>query len=105
MPAREVFDGAMVILGGAFLLTPGFITDVIGAPAPDPADPGAVPRHRRPRWPGGAPPSSSGSSGWGAGRASGGGPRREPARGYDYEGTAREVTERARAPRPSSNGG
>ena len=30
VPAREVFDGAMVILGGAFLITPGFITDVIG---------------------------------------------------------------------------
>ena len=30
VPARETFDGAMIILGGAFLLTPGFITDVIG---------------------------------------------------------------------------
>ena len=30
VPGREVFDGAMVILGGAFLLTPGFITDVVG---------------------------------------------------------------------------
>jgi UPF0716 protein FxsA len=30
IPTREVFDGAMVILGGAFLITPGFITDVIG---------------------------------------------------------------------------
>src|SRR3954452_11975011 len=30
VPAREVFDGAMIILGGAFLLAPGFITDVIG---------------------------------------------------------------------------
>jgi UPF0716 protein FxsA len=30
VPAREVFDGAMVILGGAFLISPGFITDVIG---------------------------------------------------------------------------
>jgi len=29
-PAAEVFDGAMIILGGAFLLTPGFITDIIG---------------------------------------------------------------------------
>ena len=29
-PAREVFDGAMVILGGALLLTPGFITDIVG---------------------------------------------------------------------------
>jgi UPF0716 protein FxsA len=30
VPAREVFDGAMVILGGALLLTPGFITDIVG---------------------------------------------------------------------------
>jgi UPF0716 protein FxsA len=30
VPTREVFDGAMVILGGAFLITPGFITDIIG---------------------------------------------------------------------------
>jgi UPF0716 protein FxsA len=30
IPAREVADGALIILGGAFLLTPGFITDVIG---------------------------------------------------------------------------
>jgi UPF0716 protein FxsA len=30
VPHREVLDGAMVIFGGAFLITPGFITDVIG---------------------------------------------------------------------------
>ncbi len=30
MPHREVLDGVMVIFGGAFLITPGFITDVIG---------------------------------------------------------------------------
>jgi UPF0716 protein FxsA len=30
VPGKEVFDGAMVILGGALLLTPGFITDVFG---------------------------------------------------------------------------
>jgi UPF0716 protein FxsA len=29
-PAREAFDGALVIVGGAFLLAPGFITDVFG---------------------------------------------------------------------------
>ena len=29
-PAREVFDGGLVILGGAFLLTPGFLTDFLG---------------------------------------------------------------------------
>ncbi len=30
VPHREVFDGAMVILGGALLLTPGFLTDIFG---------------------------------------------------------------------------
>jgi UPF0716 protein FxsA len=31
VPARETIDGALVIFGGALLLTPGFITDVFGA--------------------------------------------------------------------------
>ena len=30
IPHREVFDGVLVIFGGAFLITPGFITDIIG---------------------------------------------------------------------------
>ncbi|MCW2501274.1 MAG: FxsA family protein [Frankiales bacterium] len=30
VPAKEVADGALVVLGGAFLLTPGFVTDVVG---------------------------------------------------------------------------
>ena len=30
MPHKEVFDGVLVIFGGALLLTPGFITDVLG---------------------------------------------------------------------------
>ena len=30
VPHREVLDGVMVIFGGAFLITPGFLTDVIG---------------------------------------------------------------------------
>ncbi len=30
VPHNEVLDGALVIVGGAFLLTPGFITDAIG---------------------------------------------------------------------------
>lgn len=30
VPAREVFDGGLVILGGAFLLSPGFVTDAVG---------------------------------------------------------------------------
>lgn len=30
VPAKETADGALVILGGALLLTPGFLTDVLG---------------------------------------------------------------------------
>src|SRR5207247_1092286 len=30
IPHREVLDGVLIIMGGAFLLTPGFITDVVG---------------------------------------------------------------------------
>jgi UPF0716 protein FxsA len=30
VPHREALDGALVIFGGALLLTPGFITDVVG---------------------------------------------------------------------------
>jgi len=29
-PAREVLDGMLVLLGGAFVLFPGFVTDVLG---------------------------------------------------------------------------
>lgn len=30
VPGREVLNGVLVIFGGAFLITPGFITDVLG---------------------------------------------------------------------------
>src|SRR3954470_14855828 len=30
MPHREVMDGVLIIVGGAFLLAPGFITDAVG---------------------------------------------------------------------------
>jgi UPF0716 protein FxsA len=30
VPHREVLDGALVIFGGALLLTPGFTTDIVG---------------------------------------------------------------------------
>lgn len=31
MPARELFDGLCLLVAGALLLTPGFVTDAIGA--------------------------------------------------------------------------
>jgi UPF0716 protein FxsA len=30
VPHREVVDGVLVIFGGAFLITPGFLTDIFG---------------------------------------------------------------------------
>jgi UPF0716 protein FxsA len=30
IPHREIVDGVLVIFGGAFLITPGFITDILG---------------------------------------------------------------------------
>ena len=29
-PAREVLDGVLIVFGGALLLTPGFVTDIVG---------------------------------------------------------------------------
>ena len=92
VPAREVFDGTMIIIGGAFLLTPGFITDAVGLllliPPTRAIFRGMVARLasrraaftlRTVRW------------GYGAAR---GRSQEEGAPGhYDYEGSAREVTE------------
>lgn len=30
MPTKEVTDGALILFGGALLLTPGFLTDIVG---------------------------------------------------------------------------
>ena len=30
MPARELADGALVLVGGTLLVTPGFVTDILG---------------------------------------------------------------------------
>ena len=30
MPTKELVDGALIVLGGALLITPGFITDALG---------------------------------------------------------------------------
>ena len=39
-PGREVADGLLIAVGGTLLLTPGFVTDIVGVDLPDPADPG-----------------------------------------------------------------
>jgi UPF0716 protein FxsA len=102
VPAREVFDGAMVILGGAFLITPGFITDVIGLllliPPSRAIFRGAVARMARRR-----AAFTVRTVRWGPGRGSG--DRAAAPRDYDYEGTAREVPEAERElPKRGGNG-
>src|SRR5256714_10777755 len=44
VPHREVMDGVLIIVGGAFLLAPGFITDVIGLVLLIPPSPAPVRR-------------------------------------------------------------
>ena len=94
VPARETFDGAMIIFGGALLLAPGFITDVIGflllLPPTRSMLRGAVGRLASRRiafgWRIVTPGNPAGSrSGRGAGHRSG--------TSHDYDGTAREVTD------------
>ena len=96
VPARETFDGAMIILGGAFLLTPGFITDFIGLllllPPTRALFRATVGRLARRRFafsvrttgfghrPGGTAYQPGTAPTWGS-------------RPYDVEGTAREVTD------------
>ncbi len=95
-PAKEVLDGAMVIAGGAFLLAPGFITDVIGLllliPPTRALLRGLMTRMAKRRLafrvhtpPPGPRPGPRPGPGFGAPP-----PRRQS---YDYEGTAREVDE------------
>ena len=36
MPAREIADGALILIGGTLMLSPGFVLDLVGHPA-DPA--------------------------------------------------------------------
>ncbi len=104
VPAREVFDGAMVILGAAFLITPGFITDVIGLLFLIPPS-RALFRGLVTRVAVGRAAFAVRTMQWGS-RARGQYRKRSrtPA-GYDYEGSAREVSETEhQLPPPSGNG-
>lgn len=91
VPHREALDGALVIFGGALLLTPGFVTDIVGLLLLIPPT-RAVARRvvatllaRR---------IVVGVVGAGGRRS-----RRER-RGYDVEGTATDIDEPPAAPRP-----
>lgn len=85
-PARETIDGALVILGGALMLAPGFITDAFGVllllPPTRAVVRGAIARHARSRLLVGLA---------GAGSGAGAPPRPRTRQDYDVDATAREI--------------
>lgn len=116
VPARETFDGAMVIVGGTLLLTPGFVTDLVGLLLLLPPTRAVIRRFlsgiakRR--------TLAGRAVFWGFGRyedgrtarASGPYPPRDgrpPGRGpaYDVEGTGHEVTDDPGQELPEGHGG
>jgi UPF0716 protein FxsA len=113
VPAKEVYDGAAIIFGGALLMTPGFISDIFGFALLIPPSRAALRKlltatarrvgpartaffiyDRRPgawRGAGRTPPP-----GGGPGPAPGtppppGTPPRRPRSDYDFDGSAREI--------------
>ena len=94
VPHREVIDGALVIFGGALLLTPGFVTDILGIalllPPTRALVRGVVARRLLPR----LVATGLGGIAGGTGRAGGARPRPRPADAGDVEGTATEIDPR-----------
>src|SRR5699024_8600102 len=82
-PAREVMDGALVLFGGALLLTPGFLSDVLGMVLLLPPTRALVRAALVRRFAGRMVASMAGprSGGWTA-------PRSGPRQSYDVEGSA-----------------
>jgi UPF0716 protein FxsA len=103
VPGREVLDGALVIFGGAFLLSPGFVTDVFGVLFLLPPTRALIRRLLvrgalgRFRFAVAAPGAAARFGGMGAGRRGGFGGARRPGSGsgsgedYDVDGTASEI--------------
>jgi UPF0716 protein FxsA len=89
IPHREVLDGALVIFGGALLLTPGFLSDILGVllllPPTRALARAIVARRVLPRLV---------VSGFGGAGGPGDARRRPSPDGADVEGTATEVDPR-----------
>jgi UPF0716 protein FxsA len=103
IPAREVFNGAMIIMGGALLLTPGFITDVFGIALLLPPTRALIRRFLA-RIVGRRGAVAFRVAEFGYARRPGAGEQR-PSRGYDYEGSATEVPDRTEELGPGRPGG
>jgi UPF0716 protein FxsA len=112
LPARELFDGACLLVGGVLLLTPGFVTDSAGfllffPPVRDILRE-LLARYVQTsletrRFVGGEEVCPGGPDG--PGRGPGGGPERTPggARGPVIDGEFRDVSETTQPKRPKSH--
>ena len=80
VPARETMDGALVVFGGALLLTPGFLSDILGVVLLLPPTRAVVRRVLVRRFAGRMVASMSAPRGGGVGT--------RPRQAYDVEGTA-----------------
>jgi UPF0716 protein FxsA len=86
-PGREVADGLLIAIGGTLLLTPGFVTDIIGAIFLIPPTRAIVRRLLRGYM--GRRFVVAGISGMGG--AAGAGRTETTSRSYDFEATAEEI--------------
>jgi UPF0716 protein FxsA len=101
-PGREVADGLLIVAGATLLLTPGFITDVLGLVFLIPPT-RALSRRLLRRWaarrfvvvggPAGAAYGAAGDAGRDRGHAGAGTTGNGSRADYDFEGTAEEVDE------------
>jgi UPF0716 protein FxsA len=96
-PGREVADGALIIVGGTLLLTPGFITDIFGLFFLLPPTRAISRRLLKRLTIGRFAIVGTSTGGFGPFGPPGGGAGPRPSRDYDVEGTAEEVP-------PQSNG-
>lgn len=91
-PGREVADGALIIVGGTLLLTPGFLTDIVGVflllPPTRAISRRLLKRVTIGRFMVVGMPGGGGRGSFGAPPTNGG---RRPTRDYDYDATAEEV--------------
>jgi UPF0716 protein FxsA len=97
LPGREVADGFLVILGGALLIAPGFLTDIVGILFLLPPT-RAVARRLLTRFTVGRVsvvgfPVGSAMGGFGSRSGRGGAGSNGPNRSYDYDVDAEEVRE------------
>jgi UPF0716 protein FxsA len=97
-PGREVVDGVLIVIGGTLLVTPGFITDIVGLfflIPPTRALARALLRRftvGRIAVVGGSVGSGPFGASWGGpGGGPGPGPGGRPTRDYDYDATAEEM--------------